>query len=119
MIKSMYLSLTPSDPQCRDLRHENLNPYTGFLADPVHPCIVMEYCSRGSLNDIIHNEDFKLDWDFKLSLLTDLVRVRLDGHGKRSKTHTRPDQKKQQQTNIYIYIYIYIYILYIIILKKE
>ncbi|KAK3725813.1 hypothetical protein RRG08_030042 [Elysia crispata] len=59
---------------CRDLRHENLNPYTGFLADPAHPCIVMEYCSRGSLNDIIHNEDFKLDWDFKLSLLTDLVR---------------------------------------------
>ncbi|GFN89183.1 guanylate cyclase [Plakobranchus ocellatus] len=59
---------------CRDLRHENLNPYMGFLADPTHPCIVMEYCSRGSLNDIVHNEDFKLDWDFKLSLLTDLVR---------------------------------------------
>lgn len=64
--------------QCRDLRHENLNPYVGFLADPFRPSIVMEYCSRGSLHDIIHNDDFKLDWDFKLSLLTDLVRVSLD-----------------------------------------
>ena len=27
------------------------------------------------LQDMIHNEDIKLDWDFKLSLLTDLVRV--------------------------------------------
>ena len=24
---------------------------------------------------MLHNEDIKLDWDFKLSLLTDLVRV--------------------------------------------
>ncbi|PVD18902.1 hypothetical protein C0Q70_21460 [Pomacea canaliculata] len=58
----------------RDLRHENLNPYVGFLVDPERPAIVTEYCSRGSLKDMLHNEDIKLDWDFKLSLLTDLVR---------------------------------------------
>lgn len=28
-----------------------------------------------SLQDVIRNFDIKLDWDFKLSLLTDLVRV--------------------------------------------
>ena len=28
-----------------------------------------------NVQDMLHNEDIKLDWDFKLSLLTDLVRV--------------------------------------------
>ena len=28
------------------------------------------------VQDVIHNEDVKLDWEFKLSLLTDLVMVR-------------------------------------------
>jgi len=27
------------------------------------------------VQDVIHNEDLKLDWEFKLSLLTDLVLV--------------------------------------------
>jgi len=27
------------------------------------------------VQDVIHNEDMKLDWEFKLSLLTDLVMV--------------------------------------------
>jgi len=39
------------------------------------PALVWEYCSRGSLYDIIQQNDIKLDWAFKLSLLTDLVRV--------------------------------------------
>ncbi|XP_076453492.1 retinal guanylyl cyclase 1-like [Babylonia areolata] len=58
----------------RDIRHENVNPYVGFLSDPERPAMVMEYCIRGSLKDMLQNEDIKLDWDFKLSLLTDLVR---------------------------------------------
>ncbi|XP_041348561.1 LOW QUALITY PROTEIN: retinal guanylyl cyclase 2-like [Gigantopelta aegis] len=58
----------------RDLRHENINPYMGLLVDPVHSAIVCEYCNRGSLEDVINNEDIKLDWDFKFSLLSDLVR---------------------------------------------
>nr|KAG5692324.1 hypothetical protein BaRGS_009534 [Batillaria attramentaria] len=33
----------------RDLRHENINPYVGFLPDPERPAMVTEYCSRGSL----------------------------------------------------------------------
>ncbi|ESP05009.1 hypothetical protein LOTGIDRAFT_109732, partial [Lottia gigantea] len=58
----------------RDLRHENINPYVGLLVDPVKPALVTEYCSRGSLQDVIRNEDIKLDWDFKYSLIIDLVR---------------------------------------------
>ncbi|KAF7996629.1 hypothetical protein HCN44_002275 [Aphidius gifuensis] len=55
------------------LRHENLNPFIGCLTEPSRPCIVTEYCSRGSLEDVLV-QDVKLDWSFRLSLLTDLVR---------------------------------------------
>lgn len=46
----------------------------GCLTEPV-PALVWEYCSRGSLHEILQQNDIKLDWAFKLSLLTDLVRV--------------------------------------------
>jgi len=36
---------------------------------------VSEYCSRGSLQDVLVQDEIKLDWSFRLSLLTDLVRV--------------------------------------------
>ncbi|CAL8095065.1 unnamed protein product [Orchesella dallaii] len=55
------------------LRHENINALIGCLTDGI-PALVWEYCSRGSLHDIIKQQDIKLDWAFKLSLLTDLVR---------------------------------------------
>ncbi|XP_069105183.1 retinal guanylyl cyclase 2-like [Argopecten irradians] len=58
----------------RDIRHENVNPLYGFLNDPIRPALVSEHCNRGSLMDVLNNENIKLDWDFKVSLLTDLVR---------------------------------------------
>ncbi|XP_062566572.1 retinal guanylyl cyclase 2-like [Saccostrea cucullata] len=58
----------------RDIRHENVNPLYGFLIDPLRPALVSEYCSRGSLWDVLKNENIKLDWDFKVSLLSDAVR---------------------------------------------
>ncbi|KAG5881656.1 hypothetical protein JTB14_002151 [Gonioctena quinquepunctata] len=56
------------------LRHENLNPLIGCLAEPPRAALVSEYCSRGSLQDVLQQDDIKLDWSFRLSLLTDLVR---------------------------------------------
>ncbi|XP_022246237.1 retinal guanylyl cyclase 2-like isoform X2 [Limulus polyphemus] len=60
--------------QMYELRHENINPFLGCMADPQEPVLVWEHCSRGSLANVLENEDIKLDWSFKLSLLTDLVR---------------------------------------------
>ncbi|XP_022248722.1 retinal guanylyl cyclase 1-like isoform X2 [Limulus polyphemus] len=60
--------------QIYELRHENINPFLGCLSDPQQPALVWEHCSRGSLADVLASEDIKLDWSFKLSLLTDLVR---------------------------------------------
>ncbi|CAH1131699.1 unnamed protein product [Ceutorhynchus assimilis] len=56
------------------LRHENLNPLIGVLAEPPRAFLVSEYCARGSLQDVLQQDDIKLDWSFRLSLLTDLVR---------------------------------------------
>ncbi|XP_076314968.1 retinal guanylyl cyclase 2-like [Tachypleus tridentatus] len=61
--------------QIYELRHENLNPFLGCISDPQQPALVWEHCSRKSLADVLANEDIKLDWSFKLSLLTDLVRL--------------------------------------------
>ncbi|XP_069354197.1 receptor-type guanylate cyclase Gyc76C isoform X2 [Maniola hyperantus] len=57
----------------QSLRHENLNPFIGCLTE-VRPALVWEACGRGSLEDVLVADDIGLDWTFRLSLLTDLVR---------------------------------------------
>ncbi|XP_069664700.1 retinal guanylyl cyclase 2 isoform X3 [Haliaeetus albicilla] len=60
--------------EMKDLRHENVNLFLGFFADCGIFAIVTEYCSRGSLEDLLRNEDMKLDWMFKSSLMMDLIK---------------------------------------------
>jgi len=59
-----------------DLRHENINPFLGIFHDCGVFAVVTEFCARGSLEDMLLNEDVKLDWMFKSSLLLDLIKVR-------------------------------------------
>ncbi|XP_014478817.1 PREDICTED: guanylate cyclase 32E isoform X2 [Dinoponera quadriceps] len=58
----------------RDLRHDNLISFIGACTDPPNICIVVEYCARGSLKDILENEDIKLDNMFMASLVGDIIR---------------------------------------------
>eukprot|EP00069_Balaena_mysticetus_P001527 bmy_15362T0 len=58
----------------KDLHHENINPLVGFFYDSGMFAIVTEFCSRRSLEDILTNQDVKLDWMFKSSLLLDLIK---------------------------------------------
>lgn len=67
--------LLPSS-QLRDMRHENINLLLGLFFDSGIFGIVTEHCSRGSLEDLLNNENVRLDWMFKSSLLMDLIRVR-------------------------------------------
>ncbi|KAF3840711.1 hypothetical protein F7725_006573 [Dissostichus mawsoni] len=61
--------------ELRDMRHENLNLFLGLFFDSGIFAIVTEHCSRGSLEDLINNEEVRLDWMFKSSLLMDLIRA--------------------------------------------
>ncbi|XP_051968449.1 retinal guanylyl cyclase 1 isoform X1 [Xyrauchen texanus] len=58
----------------RDMRHENLNLFLGLFMDSGIFGIVTEHCTRGSLEDLLNNEEMRLDWMFKSSLLLDLIR---------------------------------------------
>ncbi|XP_033750419.1 LOW QUALITY PROTEIN: atrial natriuretic peptide receptor 1-like [Pecten maximus] len=56
-----------------DLRQENVNAFVGVCLDERGPCLLTGYCNKGSLQDIIENDDIKLDWMFKLSLISDMI----------------------------------------------
>lgn len=51
-----------------------MKKFAGWLSDPNRNAMVFEHCSRGSLQDVLVMDEIKLDWSFRLSLLTDLVR---------------------------------------------
>ncbi|XP_062715719.1 speract receptor isoform X1 [Aedes albopictus] len=58
----------------RDMRHDNLNAFIGACTDPPNICIITEYCTRGSLKDVLENEDVKLDNMFTASMVADILR---------------------------------------------
>lgn len=71
----------------RDLRHDNLLGFVGACVDPPNVCIITEYCSRGSLKDILDNEDVKLDNMFIASLIGDIVQGMIYLHDSPVKSH--------------------------------
>lgn len=59
----------------REMRHENVAAFLGLFVVPGVSAMVLEHCTRGSLEDLLQNETLRLDWTFKASLLLDLIRV--------------------------------------------
>ncbi|MED6253188.1 Nitrogen permease regulator 2, partial [Ataeniobius toweri] len=60
--------------QMRDVQFNHLTRFIGACIDPPNICIVTEYCPRGSLQDILENENINLDWMFRYSLINDIVK---------------------------------------------
>ncbi|KAJ8725569.1 hypothetical protein PYW08_003752 [Mythimna loreyi] len=58
----------------RELRHDNLNSFIGAVVEPLRVLLLTDYCAKGSLYDIIENEDIKLDKMFISSLIHDLIK---------------------------------------------
>ncbi|RZC33646.1 guanylate cyclase 32E [Asbolus verrucosus] len=64
----------------RELRHDNINSFIGACVEPTSLLLVTDYCAKGSLYDIIENEDIKLDKMFVASLVHDLIKGMLYIH---------------------------------------
>ncbi|XP_063226252.1 receptor-type guanylate cyclase Gyc76C-like isoform X2 [Bacillus rossius redtenbacheri] len=58
----------------RDIRHDNINSFIGACLEPMRVLIITDYCAKGSLYDIIENDDIKLDHMFIASLVHDLIK---------------------------------------------
>ncbi|KAK3710027.1 hypothetical protein QZH41_012417, partial [Actinostola sp. cb2023] len=73
--------------QVRDIVHVNLVQFVGVCVNSFNICIVSQYCHRGSLqvkcavtdgrcihtiNEILSNDDIKLDWFFRASFANDI-----------------------------------------------
>jgi len=59
----------------KEIRHDNINPFIGACIKHESNLIyiVTEYCSKGSLQDVLDNSDVKLDSMFVSSLVFDLL----------------------------------------------
>nr|XP_037279900.1 atrial natriuretic peptide receptor 1-like [Rhipicephalus microplus] len=56
-----------------DLTHENLVRFVGLCVEEPNISVITELCPRGSLRDMLENEEINIDWMFKCSMITDIV----------------------------------------------
>jgi len=55
--------------EMRDIKHPNLCLFIGACIDTDHVAILNEVCGKGSLEDILSNDDIDLGWDFRYSMM--------------------------------------------------
>ncbi|XP_053380189.1 atrial natriuretic peptide receptor 1-like [Mercenaria mercenaria] len=80
--------------QMHQITSPNLTRLIGICPEVDNVCILTEHCSRGSLQDILHNESFQLDWDFRISLINDIVEGMHYLHTSPIQTHGRLTSSK-------------------------
>uniref|UniRef100_A0A8C5LPA4 Guanylate cyclase n=1 Tax=Leptobrachium leishanense TaxID=445787 RepID=A0A8C5LPA4_9ANUR len=59
--------------QIRELDHPNLCKFIGGCVEVPNVAIITEYCPKGSLNDVLLNEDIPLNWGFRFSFANDVA----------------------------------------------
>ncbi|XP_059425932.1 atrial natriuretic peptide receptor 2-like [Carassius carassius] len=60
--------------EVRELDHPNLSKFLGGCIEVPSISIITEYCPKGSLADVLLNEDVPINWGFRLSFATDIAR---------------------------------------------
>ncbi|XP_061185409.1 atrial natriuretic peptide receptor 1-like isoform X3 [Saccostrea echinata] len=71
----------------KDLQNDHIVRFLGACIDPPNMCIVTEYCQKGSLQDVLENEQIKLDWMFRYSLMQDILRGMSYLHSSEIRSH--------------------------------
>lgn len=61
--------------QMKDVTHDHLVRFIGASVTAPHCCLLTEYCPRGSLEDILENDQIQLDAMFRRSLMHDITKV--------------------------------------------
>ena len=57
----------------KDMSHDHLVTFIGACIEPPHVCILTDFCSKGSLWEILNCDAIPLDLTFQVSLIGDLV----------------------------------------------
>ncbi|CAB3405369.1 unnamed protein product [Caenorhabditis bovis] len=71
----------------RQLAHPNINNFMGIIVCQTSICAVREFCSKGSLLDVLRNADMKLDHLYIASFIEDLVKGMVYLHDSDVKIH--------------------------------
>ncbi|CAG7718784.1 unnamed protein product [Allacma fusca] len=58
----------------REMCHPNINSFHGAVIQPLKISLAFDYCGKGSLSDVVENEDIRLDSTFIASLIHDLIK---------------------------------------------
>ncbi|XP_055348729.1 atrial natriuretic peptide receptor 1-like [Paramacrobiotus metropolitanus] len=57
----------------RSVNHENVLAVYGLCPGPGRAVVMYNYCSKGSLSDLLASTDVKLDWIFKFSFIKNIL----------------------------------------------
>ncbi|KAI1295476.1 Atrial natriuretic peptide receptor 1 [Halotydeus destructor] len=57
----------------RDISHENLIRFIGLCPEDNNVAILYEYSPRGSLRDLLQNDEISIDWSFRFCIIADIV----------------------------------------------
>ncbi|XP_013783339.1 atrial natriuretic peptide receptor 1-like, partial [Limulus polyphemus] len=58
----------------KSLQHDHIARFIGACVDSPTCFLITEYCPKGSLQDILENDQIQLDWTFRYSLMHDLIK---------------------------------------------
>ncbi|OWA52173.1 Atrial natriuretic peptide receptor 2 [Hypsibius exemplaris] len=79
--------------QVKSLACESLMKFVAACIEPDHVVVLNEFCSRGTLQEVLQNNVVALDWVFRFSFINDMVEALLYLHGDLLQQHGRLTSK--------------------------
>ncbi|XP_066915362.1 atrial natriuretic peptide receptor 1-like [Clytia hemisphaerica] len=58
----------------KDINHTNVNPFLGVFQQGPDFHVLWNVCQKGSLQDVLQNDDIECDWTFRLSFVNDIAK---------------------------------------------